>query len=243
VHTLELFHGHCTSVGYALFQEKEKKIIRRDLTGANMEMNIKNAKKRGENIYEKEYVEEEPRLAFLLDTTGKALDPEVPTAKFALQCPTVIAECTYLGAEMKSEAKKRNHIYWPELRPLVLQSARQNAATRARAEAAKGENESKNTGPVETSAESASPVLQSGARAEAAEGEKEIKNAGSAIENKVVTWVLVHFSLRYSDDDIKNAGSAIENKMPLLLPRAGKNPRNPRQTSRNAQEIWLDPRI
>jgi hypothetical protein len=40
----------------------------------------------------------------------------------------------------------------------VHQSARQNAATRARAEAAKGENESKNTGPVETSAESASPV-------------------------------------------------------------------------------------
>ncbi len=98
MHTLELFHGHCTSVGYALFQEKEKKIIRRDLTGANMEMNIKNAKKRGENIYEKEYVEEEPRLAFLLDTTGKALDPEV----YIWQCRSKLIslstiECTGMG--------------------------------------------------------------------------------------------------------------------------------------------------
>jgi len=105
---------------------------------------VKAAKARGEEINESVPVPEQPRLAFVLDTTIEALIHEKsPTAERILQCPVIMIECSYLEDSKEQEAVKRGHVWWGGLLPFIVRWAGHGK-----------------------------------------------------------TWVLVHFSLRYSDEAI-----------------------------------------
>mmetsp|Transcript_6461 Transcript_6461/g.9908 ORF Transcript_6461/g.9908 Transcript_6461/m.9908 type:complete len:359 (+) Transcript_6461:364-1440(+) len=147
IHTLKLFHGKCTSVGYLLsIPASTKKKIRPELVGSNQKEtteNVKSAKARCEKINDDVELPEEAKLAFVLDTSIEALLTDYsPTADRILHCPVIMIECSYLEDNKEKEAQKRGHIWWGGLLPFI-------------------------------------------------------KLAGSG-----KTWVLVHFSLRYSDQDI-----------------------------------------
>ena len=128
VHTLQLFHGLCSSIGYLLaIPATTKKKIRPELVGATKQetgANVKAAKARGEEINENIAVPEQPKLAFVLDTTIEALLREKsPTAERILQCKNIMIECSYLEDSKEQEAFKRGHVWWGGLLPFVVQWA------------------------------------------------------------------------------------------------------------------------
>jgi ribonuclease Z len=129
IRTLQLFHGRCTSIGYMLtIPVATKTKVRQDLVGSTKQetaANVKAARARGEEINENCLIPEQPKLAFVLDTTVEALMPEKsPTASLILQCPVIMMECTYLEDAKEEEAKKRGHVWWGGLLPFVQAAGR-----------------------------------------------------------------------------------------------------------------------
>jgi len=151
VKTLRLFHGLCTSVGYLIAEQATtKKKLRPDLIGADKKetgQNVKAAIARKEDVNITEFVPERPRLAFVCDTTTKALETGTPTSAAILSCPTIMIECTYLEESKTNEAQKRGHTHWFGILPFVKSNL-----------------------------------------------EKQ--------QQEHTCWVLIHFSLRYRDQDI-----------------------------------------
>lgn len=152
IHTVELFHGLCTSVGYILsIPSTERKCLKPHLQGATKKEtaeNVKRARVNGEEINTTITIPETPQLAFVLDTTVDALnESRSKTATQIIACPIIMIECTYLEDSKQEEAMKRGHIWWGGLLPYVKKCYNQQ-------------------------------------------------------ESQPTTWVLVHFSLRYSDQEI-----------------------------------------
>ena len=117
VRALQLFHGRCSSVGYLLsIPAGTKKKLRADLVGSTKQesaANVQNAKSRSEEINETVHVPEQPKLAFVLDTTIEALQVEKSsTAQRILECPVIMIECTYLEDTKEQEAECRGHVWW-----------------------------------------------------------------------------------------------------------------------------------
>lgn len=124
IQTLQLFHGRCSSVGYMLSVPATiKKKLRPDLIGSTKQetgANVKAAKARGDEINDSITVPEQPKLAFVLDTTIEALMPErSPTAHLIFQCPVIMIECSYLEDAKEQEAEKRGHVWWGGLLPFI----------------------------------------------------------------------------------------------------------------------------
>ena len=146
IQTLQLFHGICSSIGYLLATPPTRtKKLAPHLVGATKKettANIQAAKQNSEEINAWQEVAEEPHFCFVLDTTVKALDPDVTSSTRVLSCPVIMIECTYLEDDFREEAERRGHVYWGGLLPFVQQSRQSQ------------------------------------------------------------TWVLVHFSLRYTDEQI-----------------------------------------
>ena len=69
-------------------------------------------KKSGEEI---SVLTEVPLFCFLGDTTDKvfSLHPEI------FNYPNIIVECTFLEKEEQTEAKKRRHMHWDNLQPII----------------------------------------------------------------------------------------------------------------------------
>ena len=124
IHTLQQFHGLCTSIGYLLSTpaRTQKKFLPH-LQGTHPKetgQNIRAAQSRGEETHYEVTIPAERRLAFVLDTTVEALDIEKSsTAERILACPVIMIECTYLEASKESEAAQRGHVWWGGLVPHV----------------------------------------------------------------------------------------------------------------------------
>jgi hypothetical protein len=116
IHVLELFHK-ISAVGYVI--SEMKKVTREDLIGATQQetsQHCRAAAKRGE-ITSCEI--DVPRLAFLCDTTARTLGAATSTSALAFNCPTIIIECSFLGADMQAEAEKRGHTWFGGLLPFI----------------------------------------------------------------------------------------------------------------------------
>lgn len=120
VHTLQLFHGRCTSVGYVLARPATtSRKVRPEIVGADNKetsRNVQEAQARGEDPFVEAAVPEEAVLAFVLDTNIEALRAKI--AEYIFASPVVVIECTYLYVE-DSKAHEGVHISWPELAPFV----------------------------------------------------------------------------------------------------------------------------
>jgi len=152
VYTLSLFHGLCTAVGFLFAEvEHEKKVLRPDLVGSTKKetgQNVRNAKGRGEEINVIIKIPEKPRLAFVCDTTTKALHHSTETSRAILSCPTIMIECTYLEFCKAKEAEVRGHSHWFGIQPYIIRNFED--------------------------------------------------------PDKSTCWILIHFSLRYTDSEILN---------------------------------------
>lgn len=185
IHTLKLFHGLCTSIGYLLATPATtQKKLRPELQGATSKetgQNIREAKSRGQETHCMLEKPEVPHFAFVLDTTMEALDVDKsPTAHKILSCPVIMIEYTYLEDNRSEEAAKRGHVWWGGLLPYVGASSQ--------------------------------------------------------------TWVLVHFSLRYKEQEII-AFFRDEHKCRVRW-EEGKNPSRPPDVvlwlESGAHELWVE---
>jgi hypothetical protein len=115
VQTTTLYHN-CTAIGYVINELKSK--VRPDLLGADdrdTQNNVKAAKSRGEEVTV-EYLS--TVCSYICDTNIDALSIG-PDATLMLSAPVIIVECTYLESGMEGEARKRGHICWSELLPII----------------------------------------------------------------------------------------------------------------------------
>lgn len=115
IQTTTLYHN-CTAVGYVISELKSK--VRPDLLGEEdriTQCNVKAAKSRGEEVTI-DYLS--TVCSYICDTNIDALSIG-PDAALMLNSPVIIVECTYLDREMEGEARKRGHICWSELLPIL----------------------------------------------------------------------------------------------------------------------------
>lgn len=112
IEVLPAYHG-VTAISFGIFEKRRR--CRPEYNGLSAEEYV-NLKKNNVDIYE---YYEKLMMCYLSDTSKRILSD----SKFnrILQYPTIIIECTFLADEDLSQAKKKNHLHWKHLWPIISQ--------------------------------------------------------------------------------------------------------------------------
>jgi ribonuclease Z len=187
IDTVQLMHTVST-VGY-IVSERRVKMIPEVLQRLENECGnkkdlgkrIQMARSSGEVL---ERIEDSPVCAFICDTTAEALRPGAGLhAEQILASPVVLVECTYLEESFSAQAGRKGHVVWEGasgLGTIVKQHLFPSPLC---------DNHSDKT---------------AGGGAGAGDVRREGPCSCSSSAQPQTTFVLIHFSLRYSDAEIRN---------------------------------------